>query len=149
MSNKVAVMQEMEGITIVSKKETASVSGSQSQPEEHEVKARVDAVWQQMNKGVSAKTLNSIVNKHGSTGKRTLHTDKGSNNWMSILGLGPKKTEAKEASLEKKSNATAENGTNDEGKKLAAAALAAAKDAAAASASTRGKIEVNFFHSLD
>lgn len=132
----------MDGIPIESEKETASVSGSEAQPEEHEIKSRVDAVWQQMNKGVSAKTLNSIVNKSNSTGKQSRHSDKVSNNWMSILGLGSKTTEANGASLERKSSATAQNGTNDDAKKLAAAALVAARDAAATSALTRGKIEV-------
>lgn len=36
-----------------------------------ERKARVDAVWQQMNKGVSARTLYSIINKPSSASNKT------------------------------------------------------------------------------
>ncbi|XP_048493980.1 uncharacterized protein LOC104906025 isoform X1 [Beta vulgaris subsp. vulgaris] len=133
-------MQEMDVIPIESKKDTSSAPASQAPSEEHEIKARVDSVWQQMNKGVSTKTLNSIVNKCSSTANKSPQTDKISNNWMSFLGLGSKKTEANGASLEGKSTITAQNGTSDEAKKLAAAALAAARDAA--SALNRGKIEV-------
>lgn len=132
----------MEGIPIESKKEMDSVSALQAQSEEHEIKARVDAVWQQMNKGVSAKTLNSIVNKQSSSGNKTPLTDNVSNNWMSFLGLGSKKTDANRASSAGKSSTTAQNAISDEAKKLAAAALAAARDAAAVSAINKGKIEV-------
>ncbi|XP_021762149.1 craniofacial development protein 1-like isoform X2 [Chenopodium quinoa] len=140
----------MEAIPVESKNETASVSAPQAEPVDHEIKARVDAVWQKMNKGVSANTLNSIVNKRTPNGNKTPQTDKASNNWMSLLGLGPKKPEeANKASSERKRSATAQsahNGTSDEAKKLAATALAAARDAAvAASASNRGKVEVTEF----
>lgn len=112
---------------------------------DHEIKARVDAAWEQMNKGVSTKTLNSIINSHSSTGNKSLRKDTVSDNWMMFLGLGSKKREAKAVSVEGKSTTTSQNGTSDEAKKLAAAALAAAKDAAASSASAalaRGKVEV-------
>ena len=36
-----------------------------------EIKAQVDAMWHNMNKGVSSKTLRSIVSKHNSTAKKT------------------------------------------------------------------------------
>ncbi|XP_021755571.1 craniofacial development protein 1-like isoform X2 [Chenopodium quinoa] len=136
----------MEAIPVESKDQTASVSAPQAEPEDHEIKARVDAVWQKMNKGVSTNTLNSIVNKHTPNGNKAPQTDKASNNWMSLLGLGPKKPqEANGASSERKHSTTAHNGTSDEAKKLAATALAAARDAAAASASNRGKVEVTEF----
>ena len=39
-----------------------------------EIKARADAVWQQMDKGVSSRTLKSIVNKRNSIGNRKPQT---------------------------------------------------------------------------
>uniref|UniRef100_A0A803LXT3 BCNT-C domain-containing protein n=1 Tax=Chenopodium quinoa TaxID=63459 RepID=A0A803LXT3_CHEQI len=70
---------EMEAIPVESKDQTASVSAPQAEPEDHEIKARVDAVWQKMNKGVSTNTLNSIVNKHTPNGNKAPQTDKASN----------------------------------------------------------------------
>lgn len=135
------------------KNEPASLPSSQTQPlpssqaehEDREVKARVDAVWQQLDKGVSTKTLYSIVNSNSSTGNKAVQKEKVSHNWMTVLGLGLKKTEANGTPVE--TNRTTctqnQNGTSEEAKKLAAVALAAAKDAAAASAAlARGKIEV-------
>lgn len=117
---------------------------STSQAGEIERKARVESVWQQMNKGVSEKTLKSILNKQSSNVKRT-SPKPSSQNWMTVLGFGPKKTAVclNLAAQECHPNVT-QNGTNDEAKKLAAAALLAVKDAASASAATsgRGKVEV-------
>lgn len=138
----------MDGLPTESKNEPASLPSAQTQPEDREVKARVDAVWQQMNKGVSTKTLHSIVNSHSSNGNKTAQTEKVSHNWMTVLGLGSKKTEANGTTMKRNSTgaSTTQNGTSEEAKKLAAAALAAVKDAAAAAASaaalSRGKIEV-------
>lgn len=126
--------------------QTHPLPSSQAEPEDHEVKARVDAVWQQLNKGVSTKTLYSIVNSHSSTtGNRAVQKEKVSHNWMTVLGLGSKKTEANGTHVERNrpTSTQNQNGTSEEAKKLAAVALAAAKDAAAASAAlARGKIEV-------
>lgn len=36
-----------------------------------EIKARVDAVWEQMNKGMSSKTLNDLLKKPSSTVNKT------------------------------------------------------------------------------
>lgn len=36
-----------------------------------EIKAQVDAMWEQMNKGVSNKTLNKFTSKPNSTSKKT------------------------------------------------------------------------------
>lgn len=36
-----------------------------------EIKAQVDAMWEQMNKGVSSKILRSMANKHNSPPKKT------------------------------------------------------------------------------
>ncbi|XP_074286342.1 uncharacterized protein LOC141611655 [Silene latifolia] len=134
--------QDMLGIPRETKKEPASLPSSQTQPEKSDIKSRVDAVWEQMNKGVSSKTLNSIVSKQSSNGNGngSLQKSKASHNWMSFLGMNTKKTEVKEA-CQGNNTTPAHNGTSDEAKKLAATALAAAK-ATAASAAAMGKIEV-------
>ncbi|KAH9608030.1 hypothetical protein KSS87_004821 [Heliosperma pusillum] len=134
------VMQDMEGIPRETKNEPTSLPSPQTQPEKSEIKSRVDAVWEQMNKGVSTKTLNSIVNKQSSNGNGSLLKSKASHNWMSFLGMNSKKTEVK-GECQGNSTTPAHNGTSDEAKKLAAAALAAAK-ATAASAAAMGKNEV-------
>ncbi|GAU16703.1 hypothetical protein TSUD_199450, partial [Trifolium subterraneum] len=105
-----------------------------------EVKAQVDAMWEQMNKGVSSKVINSFKSKSKSPAKST--PKKRSANWMSYLGLAPKATESPGQSTPRNGPGVSENSTSDEGKKLAAAALAAVKDDAAASASSRGKLVI-------
>ncbi|XP_051135997.1 uncharacterized protein LOC127254768 [Andrographis paniculata] len=118
---------------------------SQVQPEEIERKARVDAVWQQMNKGVSAKTLNSILQNQSSMAKKSpkkTPVKKSSTGWMSYLGLGSKTAPLSvQGALEKRSS-IGENEASEEAKKLAAAALSAVKDAAAMAATGRGKVEI-------
>ncbi|XP_028801829.1 craniofacial development protein 1-like [Neltuma alba] len=116
---------------------------SEGKQEVTEIKAQVDAMWQNMNKGVSSKILRSIVSKHNSTAKKT--AKKTSTNWMSYLGMAPKVTESLGQDASQKGTVTMESNTSDEAKKLAAAALAAVKDdaaAAAAAASSRGKISI-------
>ncbi|XP_054825442.1 uncharacterized protein LOC129322980 [Prosopis cineraria] len=108
--------------------------------EDSEMKAQVDAMWQDMNKGVSSKILRSIVSKHNSTARKT--TKKTSTNWMSYLGMSPKAAESLGQDASQKRTIPIEENTNDEAKKIAAAALAAVKDDAAAAASGRGKIAI-------
>ncbi|KAI9125098.1 hypothetical protein K1719_003714 [Acacia pycnantha] len=119
-----------------------AVTGStlEGEQEETEIKAQVDAMWHNMNKGVSSKTLRSIVSKHNSTAKK--NAKKKSTNWMSYLGMSTKATESLGQDASQKGTVTMEINTSDEGKKFAAAALAAVKDDAAAAASGRGKIAI-------
>ncbi|CAH9105039.1 unnamed protein product [Cuscuta epithymum] len=118
-----------------------------AKPEETERKARVDAIWQQMNKGVPSKTLNSMLQKHSSPVKSSMtKSSKSSTNWMTVLGLAPKKAASPvQSATEKQPTNITQLETNEDAKKLAAAALAAAKDAisTAAASSNRGKIEVS------
>ncbi|KAK9682979.1 hypothetical protein RND81_10G110600 [Saponaria officinalis] len=132
----------MDGIVGETQKEPASLTSSQTKSRESEIKSQVDAVWEKMNKGVSTKTLNSIVNKQSSTGNRSVYKSEVSHNWMSFLGM--RSNRRIEQITESQSNSTTpvHNGTSDEAKKLAAIALASAKAPAAASAAARGKIEV-------
>ncbi|XP_052208091.1 uncharacterized protein LOC127811923 isoform X2 [Diospyros lotus] len=123
--------------------EVASAPSLHAEPEEIERKARVDAVWQQMNKGVSTKTLKSISNKHSSTVNKT--TQNGSASWMSFLGLAKTKAALpQQDKREKQPNHKQNSISDEEAKKLAAAALSAVEDAAAlAAASEKGKLEIS------
>ncbi|KAL5541462.1 hypothetical protein UlMin_009172 [Ulmus minor] len=120
-------------------KEAASVRSSRANADES-VKARVDVMWEQMNKGISNKELKDLLKKPSSTANKTSKKPS-SSNWRKYLGLAPKDTASSGQDVPKKEPSIAHNGSSDEAKKLAAAALAAAKDAAA-SASGWGKVEI-------
>lgn len=125
--------------------ENVNAPTSQDQPEEIERKARVDAVWQQMNKGVSVKNLNSILQNQSSTVKKSpknTPVKKSSTGWMSYLGLGQNTTPSSGQVVQMKHPSIGENGTSEEARKVAAAALSAVKDAAALAAAGRGKVEI-------
>ncbi|KAK3031782.1 hypothetical protein RJ639_036934 [Escallonia herrerae] len=65
-------VREMDGPA----QEVTHSQSSLSQPEETERKARVDAVWQQMNKGISTENLNSLLKKPSTTLVRTAPKEK-------------------------------------------------------------------------
>eukprot|EP00261_Vitis_vinifera_P019242 XP_010649636.1 PREDICTED: uncharacterized protein LOC100853716 isoform X5 [Vitis vinifera] len=100
-------------------KEVAAISNSEAQPEESG--KSVDAVWEQMNKGVSVKVLKSFTNKPSSTVNRT------STVYDIYMGLGPKKRVYLQQDVQQKGSSVTENSTNDEVKRLAAAALSAVR----------------------
>nr|XP_018630690.1 craniofacial development protein 1 isoform X1 [Nicotiana tomentosiformis] len=138
-------LENVDGFQMMSKQDAACVPNMQMQPEEIERKARVDAVWQQMNKGVSTRTLYSIINKPSSASNKTSSKKSSkppsSQSWMTVLGLSQKKTSEPERSTPEKCLRPTQNETSEEAKKLAAAALCAVKEAAAAAASSgRGKV---------
>eukprot|EP00261_Vitis_vinifera_P034151 XP_019075394.1 PREDICTED: uncharacterized protein LOC100853716 isoform X6 [Vitis vinifera] len=85
------------------------------------VESQVDAVWEQMNKGVSVKVLKSFTNKPSSTVNRT------STVYDIYMGLGPKKRVYLQQDVQQKGSSVTENSTNDEVKRLAAAALSAVR----------------------
>ncbi|KAL4586353.1 hypothetical protein LXL04_010989 [Taraxacum kok-saghyz] len=109
--------------------------------------ARVDAMWQQMNKGISKEKLNSIIKKSPTNSKPKPSSKPSSSSWMTVLGLGPKKTSSP---LQSTSNSKPhdknkqDNVVSQDTMKIAAAALSAARDAAAnmAAVAGKGKIEV-------
>ncbi|PON93115.1 SWR1-complex protein 5/Craniofacial development protein [Trema orientale] len=102
--------------------------------------ARVDAMWEKMNKGLSNKSLNDMLKKSSTTTvKKT--SKKSSTNWMTYLGLAPKGAVSPKQDVPKKEPSIAQDSSSDEAKMLAAAALAAVRDIAA-SASGRGKVEI-------
>lgn len=62
----------------------------ESQNEDIVMRTQVDAMWEQMNKGVSSKTLMSFLNKPGPNVNKI--SSKMSNCWITYLGLAPKET---------------------------------------------------------
>lgn len=110
-----------------------------------EKNARVDAVWQQMNKGISTQKLNSILKKsttntNGASSKPS--SKPSSSSWMTVLGLGQKRTSPIQLVPTLKPD-DRQNSMGAEALKVAAAALSAVKDAAnVAAVAGRGKIEV-------
>ncbi|KAL3824403.1 hypothetical protein ACJIZ3_020432 [Penstemon smallii] len=132
----------MDGCKAESLPEEAHAPTLQSQPDEIERKARVDAIWQQMNKGVPAKSLKSILEKNSPPVKKSPQKNSSqtsSTGWMNYLGLASKKTASP---MERVQEKCTQNGTSEDAKKLAAAALSAVKDAAFAATSGRGKVEI-------
>ncbi|CAI9773890.1 unnamed protein product [Fraxinus pennsylvanica] len=135
----------MDELSAKSQQEAPQAATSQAEREETERKARVNAVWQQMNKGVSTKSLKSILEKRSSTANKTSQRTSqkmSSPSWMTSLGLAPKKISPGQ-DVSAKCPSITQNGASDEAKKLAAAALSAVKDAAALAALGRGKVEIS------
>ncbi|KAL4273119.1 hypothetical protein GQ457_13G023420 [Hibiscus cannabinus] len=150
-----------EGTVNESVKEDAIALNSELKRENTETKSRVDAMWEQMNKGVPKNALRQLSsNKTPAANKAS---QKASNNWMNYLQMKPavsvaaqeRQTEVKASSVTKETDslnkdkaskeaAVVQSNVSDEAKKIAAAALSAVKDAAAAAAaaSNRGKIEI-------
>ncbi|KAK7388044.1 hypothetical protein VNO78_22846 [Psophocarpus tetragonolobus] len=114
--------------------------GLEAKQEGTEIKAQVDAMWEQMNKGVSNKILNRFTSKPNSAPKKAAKMKP--SNWMSYLGLAPKATESLGQGVSWNEPGMLQSSSSDEAKKLAAAALAAVKDDAAMSASSRGKLVI-------
>ncbi|TXG71429.1 hypothetical protein EZV62_000008 [Acer yangbiense] len=111
------------GISIDSVKEVASGSSSESQPKDIEMKTPVEAIWEQMNKGISNKTPKSFLNKCSPTVNKT--SSKMSNvrifsNWITYLGLAPKETGSLGQDAPQSEPSGMQNGTRDDDKKIAA-----------------------------
>ncbi|XP_043717886.1 craniofacial development protein 1-like [Telopea speciosissima] len=111
--------------------EVAAVPNPQAQLDENERKARVNAVWEQLNKGVSIKNLQLFTKQPASTIKNM--EQKSSHSWMTALGPIPKMTGSPGQDSPQKRPTVSQNCTSEEAKKLAAAANAAMD---------RGKIEI-------
>ncbi|OVA16686.1 BCNT-C domain [Macleaya cordata] len=141
--NESGIVGKENGGSISSAEEVILVPDPQGQLEETERKARVNAAWEQMNKSMPVKMPNSFTSKPNTTTNKT--AQKTSPNWMTALGLAPKKAAPHGQDMPEKRPNLIQNHTSDEAKKLAAAAISAVKDAAAAAAAAatgRGKIEV-------
>ncbi|XP_073127502.1 uncharacterized protein [Henckelia pumila] len=135
----------MDGCRPDSVQESSQTPNSQALPEETERKARVDATWLQMNKGVSAKSINSMMEMHRSTvnkNSRKNSSQTSSAGWMGYLGFGSKKTPSPGQGIADKPPSITQNCIGEDAKRHAAAALAAVKEAAGLSTAGRGKVEV-------
>lgn len=140
---------EKDGLPIESTQGAPTLPNSQAKPEETDVKARVDAMWEQMNKGISSKNFKDLLKKSHSPVNKT-PKKASSDGWKAYLGLAPKKTESPKEDLSQKGSSVAQNSSSDivmqdssseNARKLAAAALVEVKDAGAA-ALGRGKVEI-------
>lgn len=80
------------GSQIESAQELNPVSRSEPKPEQSDMDARVQAMWEQMNKGLSNKAAKPISNRR-SNSTMNASSQKLNDNWMTYLGLAPKKTE--------------------------------------------------------
>ncbi|XP_044958609.1 craniofacial development protein 1 isoform X1 [Hordeum vulgare subsp. vulgare] len=123
--------------------ETLPASGdannSEQQPHDTDKKSRVEDMWKKMNSGLPAKMPKPAMVKLKTAAKEK-KTKATNNNWMTILGLPPKKVSANDQ-VPKNEQQQTQQKTSEDTKKLAANALAAVKDAATA-ASGRGKVEI-------
>ncbi|GFP97778.1 craniofacial development protein 1 [Phtheirospermum japonicum] len=98
-----------------------------------------------MNKGVSAKSLKSIMENKSSTANKPPKKNpvqKSSTGWMGYLGLGSKTTPSPGLRVQEKCPSIGQNGANEDAKRLAAAALSAVKAAAALATTGSGKVEI-------
>ncbi|KAJ9181754.1 hypothetical protein P3X46_005813 [Hevea brasiliensis] len=75
---------------IESSQKVDSVLSSEPKPAESDMEARVQAMWEQMNKGLGNKPVKPISNKRISSTMNT-NSQKFNDNWMTYLGLAPKK----------------------------------------------------------
>ncbi|PKA63014.1 hypothetical protein AXF42_Ash007810 [Apostasia shenzhenica] len=107
--------------------------------EENERKARVNAAWETMNKGLPVKIPKTFVNRPIPDGNAVQKTPK-TPEWMVALGLAPKRTLAAQENLRKRP-VVVHNCSSEEARKAAAAALSAVREVTSASASA-GKVEI-------
>ncbi|XP_038906899.1 craniofacial development protein 1 isoform X2 [Benincasa hispida] len=120
-----------------STKEGSAHMGSEGKTNDTEIKARVDSMWEQMNKGVSRKTLKGLSTKRSPAVNK--NSKKPSNNWIAYLGMTSKKPQEKDILSE--GSEVLQNSSTDDARMLAATALSAVRDAAA-TISCRGKVEI-------
>ncbi|KAL8171083.1 hypothetical protein V2J09_022887 [Rumex salicifolius] len=137
------ITQEMDNKSKETSQEVADCSNSQTNSSEQEKKARVDAMWEQMNKGVPAKTLKTLQDKTSLPANKSSPKEKASHGWMNFLGMTSKRKESSDLTILEKKPPALHNGIDEGAKKLAAAALAAVKDSSVFStASSQGKVEI-------
>uniref|UniRef100_A0A6J1CAE6 Craniofacial development protein 1 isoform X2 n=1 Tax=Momordica charantia TaxID=3673 RepID=A0A6J1CAE6_MOMCH len=122
-----------------SAKEASGHTGSEGKPNDTEIKARVDAMWEQMNKGISNKMLKCLSTKRCPAVNR--NSKKPSNNWIAYLGMESKKIEPQGKDISSEGSKVLQNSSIDDAKMLAATALSAVRDAPA-TISGRGKVEI-------
>ncbi|XP_008458319.2 uncharacterized protein LOC103497769 isoform X1 [Cucumis melo] len=124
-------------VLMESAKEGSAHMSSEGKTNDTQIKARVDSMWEQMNKGVSSKTLKGLSTKRSPAVNK--NSKKPSNNWMAYLGMASKKPQEKDILSE--GSRVLQNSSIDDAKMLAATALSAVRDATA-TISGRGKVEI-------
>ncbi|XP_022999973.1 craniofacial development protein 1-like isoform X2 [Cucurbita maxima] len=108
-------------------KEGSVHMSSEGKPNDTEIKERVDAMWEQMNKGVSSKTLKALSTKPSPPVNK--NSNKPSN-----------KIEPQEKDTSSEGSKVLQN-SSDDAKVLAATALSAVRDSTS-TISGRGKVEI-------
>lgn len=117
---------------------SGDANNSEQQLHDTDTKSRVEDMWKKMNSGLPAKMPKPAMVKLKTAAKEK--KTKATNNWMTILGLPPKKASANDQDPKHEQQQT-QHKTSEDAKKLAANALAAVRDATTA-ASGRGKVEI-------
>uniref|UniRef100_M8B3T7 Uncharacterized protein n=1 Tax=Aegilops tauschii TaxID=37682 RepID=M8B3T7_AEGTA len=117
---------------------SGDANNSEQQLHDTDTKSRVEDMWKKMNSGLPVKMPKPAMVKLKTAAKEK--KPKATNNWMTILGLPPKKASANDQ-VPKNVQQQTQHETSEDAKKLAANALAAVRDAATA-ASGRGKVEI-------
>uniref|UniRef100_A0A2P2KAN2 BCNT-C domain-containing protein n=2 Tax=Rhizophora mucronata TaxID=61149 RepID=A0A2P2KAN2_RHIMU len=100
-------------------KEVGLVSSSEPKPVETEMEARVAAMWEQMNKGVSNKIVKPFSNK-GSSSTVNSSPQKLNDSWMTYLGLATKEFGSPAQDAHMKGPDGERIGASDEEKKIVA-----------------------------
>ncbi|GKV06819.1 hypothetical protein SLEP1_g18655 [Rubroshorea leprosula] len=85
-------LNEKDGLLNESVKDAIGLN-SDSKTEDTEMKVRVEAMWEQMNKGISNETLRRFSSNSSSTMNKNAPKTKMTNNWMKYLQLRPSNTE--------------------------------------------------------
>ncbi|XWS53469.1 hypothetical protein CRYUN_Cryun10bG0003900 [Craigia yunnanensis] len=107
------IVNVKDGTLNESVKEEAMALNSEPQREDTEARARVDAMWEQMNKGIPKNALRQFSIIKTLATNKTSH--KASNNWMKYLQLRPPKaagSPGQDIQTEAKSPSAVENGTS-------------------------------------
>ncbi|WCJ23238.1 hypothetical protein M5689_005275 [Euphorbia peplus] len=79
------------GSQIESAREVNLISSSDPKPEEKDMDARVQSMWEQMNKDATNKNVKPTSNKRSSSTMNS-SSKKLNDNWMTYLGIAPKNT---------------------------------------------------------
>ncbi|XP_023006641.1 craniofacial development protein 1 isoform X2 [Cucurbita maxima] len=138
-SNNLHGSDSVNEMLMESAKEGSGHMSSEGKPNDTEIKARVNAMWEQMNKGVSSKTLKGLSTKRSPVVNK--NSKKPSNNWIAYLGMASKKIEPQEKDTLSEGPKVLQDSSMDDAKMLAATALSAVRDATA-TISGRGKVEI-------
>ncbi|XP_022760740.1 SWR1-complex protein 5-like isoform X1 [Durio zibethinus] len=106
-------VNEKEGTLNESVKEDVMAMNSEPHHEDTEAKERVEAMWEQMNKGIPKNVLRQFSSNNSSALNKA--SPKASNNWMKYLQLRPPKTAGspgQDRQTDEKARSAVQNGTS-------------------------------------